>query len=124
MNINRRTQPDLTTEPPLLGRCCYAVVLSFFIWVYKFNHIVNYSCTVHWNIASILVSQTNVKHWSFKFHCILSFYVRTNKYFVVFFVKVKIIVVLVSSIKLKLSERKIVFIVVLGFNSLTQQNDY
>jgi hypothetical protein len=24
MNLNRSTKPDLTTEPPLLGRCCYA----------------------------------------------------------------------------------------------------
>jgi hypothetical protein len=23
MNLNRSTKPDLTTEPPLLGRCCY-----------------------------------------------------------------------------------------------------
>jgi hypothetical protein len=27
MNLNRSTKPDLTTEPPLLGRCCYAFVL-------------------------------------------------------------------------------------------------
>jgi len=24
MNLNRSTKPDLTTEPPLLGRCCYS----------------------------------------------------------------------------------------------------
>jgi hypothetical protein len=30
-NFDRSTKLDLTTEPPLLGRCCYAfVVLSFF----------------------------------------------------------------------------------------------
>jgi hypothetical protein len=23
MNLNRSTKPDLTTETPLLGRCCY-----------------------------------------------------------------------------------------------------
>lgn len=33
MNLNRSTEPDLTTSPPLLGRCCYgqAVVLSIYL---------------------------------------------------------------------------------------------
>jgi hypothetical protein len=25
MNLNRSTKPQLTTEPPLLGRCCYGL---------------------------------------------------------------------------------------------------
>ena len=25
MNLNRNKNPDLTTEPPLLGRCCYGL---------------------------------------------------------------------------------------------------
>jgi hypothetical protein len=28
-NFDRSTKLDLTTEPPLLGRCCYAFALVF-----------------------------------------------------------------------------------------------
>jgi hypothetical protein len=38
--FDRSTKLDLTTEPPLLGRCCYVLpLLSFF---YKFNGSVVY----------------------------------------------------------------------------------
>ncbi len=29
MKLNRSTKPDLTTKPPLLGRCCYRFGLLF-----------------------------------------------------------------------------------------------
>ncbi|MCZ2356445.1 MAG: hypothetical protein LC115_07120 [Bacteroidia bacterium] len=29
-NFDRSTKLDLTTEPPLLGRCCYSTYLFFF----------------------------------------------------------------------------------------------
>src|SRR5690554_61237 len=39
-NFDRSTKLDLTTEPPLLGRCCYAFAFSFeFKFVSYHSHI-------------------------------------------------------------------------------------
>ena len=37
INFDRSTKLDLTTEPPLLGRCCYAFVVFFLFCICLLN---------------------------------------------------------------------------------------
>ena len=52
-NFDRSTKFDLTTEPPLLGRCCYRALFLFVVslvaqnFIYKVNPVVFRNCLVN-----------------------------------------------------------------------------
>jgi len=42
-NFDRSTKLDLTTEPPLLGRCCWWLVFLSVVCFYQFSNLVFFS---------------------------------------------------------------------------------